>query len=71
MVILLCELEGRLLDFAIPMSELEEVWPSFYRSGGDVKFHVRKQFLEVGKYELKVPPDSALDLQEFLGRTIP
>lgn len=70
MVILLCELEGRLLDFAIPMSELEQVWPSFYTSKGDVKFHVRKQFGEVGKYELKVPPDSALDLQEFMGKEI-
>lgn len=70
MVILLCELEGRLLDFVIPMSELEQLWPSFYRSGGDVKFHVQKQSGAVGKYELNVPGDSALDLQEFMGKEI-
>ena len=69
-VILLCELEGRLLDFAVPMSELEQVWASFYRSGGDVKFHVRKQSGDVGKYELKVPGGPALDLQEFMGKEI-
>lgn len=66
-VVLLCEVDGRVLDFAIPQLEVEELWPSFSRSNGQIKFHIQRG-KGLGNYELCVPGRAPVDLQKYFGR---
>lgn len=71
LVVLLCEIDGRVLDFAIPFHDLDGVWSRLSRSSGHVKFHVQRRDGSPGRYELRIPGAAPLDLEKYLGRAVP
>ena len=68
-VVLLCELEGRLLDFVIPMEKISGVWTLLSRNGRHVKIHVQRREGQLGQYEMQVPSRVPVDLREFFSET--
>ena len=61
---LLCDREGKRLDFILPRNVIEEVWPLLSRSPGQVKFNVIRRD---GRYQLQIPGRAPLDLTGFRG----
>lgn len=68
-VVLLCEVEGRSLDFVVPMERIRMAWPLLSRHGGQVKFHVQRSPGQPGQYEMRVPGSTPVDLQQFFAGT--
>jgi hypothetical protein len=66
-VVLLCRpLMGETLDFVIPVASLEQDWWRLSRSGGQIKFNVRKDGTE--EYSLQVPKAGKHSIGIFLGK---
>lgn len=65
-VVLRCQrTDGKVLDFVLPMTSMSGVWSRLSRSGGQVKFNVKRRN---GTYQLQVPGGSPLDIDRFLGQ---
>ena len=65
-VVLLCRsLESQTWDFVIPVASLEQDWRRLSRSGGQIKFNVRKDGME---YSLQVPNAGKRSIGIFLGK---
>lgn len=65
-VVLRCQrTDGKVLDFVLPMTSMSGVWSRLSRSGGQVKFNVKRRN---GTYQLQVPGGSPLDIGRFLGQ---
>jgi hypothetical protein len=67
-VVLLCQGEGEVLDFVVPMGAMSGAWNHLSRHGRQVKFNVNKRN---GTYQLQVPGVGPLNIGLYLGQRGP
>lgn len=64
--VLLCQdLEGKVNDFVLPVAELKSTWKTLSRSGGEIKFNIRRRQSE---YLLLEPNGEPLSISKYLGK---
>lgn len=62
--VLLCQdLEGKVNDFVLPVAELKSTWKTLSRSGGEIKFNVRRR---QGEYLLLDPNGEPINISKYL-----
>ena len=70
--VLVCDHEGRLLEFVIPAEVIDGVWEKLSRDKkGHLKFNVRREGGAYGDYQLLVSSASPVNIQPFLGAYAP
>ncbi len=68
-VVLLCrDLEKKVHDIILPVSEIGAAWEALSRSGGQVKFNVRRQR---GEFTLLIPRNEPLEVTKYIGNYKP
>jgi hypothetical protein len=64
--VLLCQdLEGKVNDFVLPVAELKSTWQTLSRSGGEIKFNIRRR---QGEYLLLDPSGEPINISKYLGK---
>jgi hypothetical protein len=64
--VLLCQdLEGKVNDFVLPVAELKSTWKTLSRSGGEIKFNIRRRQSE---YLLLEPNGEPISISKYLGK---
>jgi hypothetical protein len=67
--VLLCrDLKQEVYDFVLPVTELGVAWKVLSRSGGQIKFNVRK---EAGEFLLAVPGNRSIVVTKYFGNYSP
>lgn len=68
-VVLLCrDLEKKVHDIVLPVSEIGSAWEALSRSGGQVKFNVRRQG---GEFKILIPGKGPLEITKYIGNYKP
>lgn len=72
-VVLICEHDGRDLEFVLPTECVERIWPRLSREerNGHVKFHVERPEGLIGQFELRILGGEAVDVTPYLGNFEP
>ncbi|HEY8766486.1 MAG TPA: hypothetical protein VIP09_04380 [Dehalococcoidia bacterium] len=66
--VLICDHDGRLLEFVIPVSDLASDWRRLSRDKkGHFKFNIRRHGGTYGDYQLVIPSTTPVDIQQFMG----
>lgn len=64
--VLLCQdLERKVNDFVLPVAELKSTWKTLSRSGGEIKFNIRRRQSE---YLLLDPNGEPISISKYLGK---
>lgn len=67
-VLLCCSKSGKIYDIVLPIADLKRRWDLLSRSGGQIKFNVRK---EVGELLLLIPGNTPLRVTDYVGNHDP
>lgn len=66
MAVLLCQdLQGKVNDFVLPVAEVKSTWKTLSRSGGEIKFNVRRRD---GEYLLLDPSGEPINISKYKGK---
>jgi len=64
--VLLCQdLERKVNDFVLPVAELKSTWQTLGRSGGEIKFNIRRR---QGEYLLLDPSGEPINISKYIGK---